>query len=200
MHRVCRLRALALLAAGLAAPGSACASGAGGSLAVFATVRAFIPAEVTLTQARAIVVGPLPGGGVHTGAAADTPCLPLGNLPAGRYRLRALEGRISTFTARPRFLFPDPDDGYRVPGERKLDGFQLYRVLVPERAEFEVDVKPGARAVLGHIEVVRKPRSTWGVAVQRVPPAPDQMCQDSGSSAAGSGATARVRSAPERGT
>lgn len=200
MARLSHAFALVLLAAGVGRSSSACADDAAGTLVVSATVRAFIPAEVALTQARAVMVGPLPGGEVHTGEVADAPCLPLGALAAGRYRLLALEGRVSTFTARTRFLFPDPDDGYRVPGERRLGGFQLYRVLVPESKDFEVDVQPDARAVLGHVEVVRKPHSTWGVAVQRVPPAPDQTCQDSGSSAAGSGATANVRPAPARGT
>lgn len=172
-----------------------------GSLVVAATVRAYIPAELKLAQARAVVVGPLPGGDVHSGEAASTPCLPVEDLPPGRYRLLALEGRVSTVTARPRFLYPDPDEGYRVPGERRLDGFQLYRVLVPKDPAFEVEVQPGDRALLGHIDVVRKPRSVWGVAVRRTAtPDPAQTCQASGNSAASSGATSTMRSAPERGT
>ena len=147
-----------------------------------------------------IVVGPLPRGRVLTGEFSATPCLPLGRVAPGRYRLRALEARISTFAALPRFLFPDPDDGYRIPGTRQLGAFTRYRVLVPATPAFEIEVLPGTPAVLGHVDVMRKPRATWGVAVRRVAGAPDQTCQDAGSSSAGSGATSTSKPAPPGGT
>lgn len=200
MRRTAAIASIAAIACLLAAL-PARATEATGELIVSATVRAFTPVQVVPSSARAIVAGPLPGGRIHAGTVGPLPCLTLGPLAPGRYRLHSLETRISTFTARLRFLLPEPDDGYRVPGERRLGGFQLYRVLVPRAAEFEVEVLPGQRSVLGHIDVTRRPRRTWGVQVLRVTPAnAAQTCQAAGSSAAGNGTTSMSRAVPSDGT
>lgn len=204
MRRTAAIASIAAIACLWAVPPAYATEAPGepaGELIVSATVRAFTPVQVVAISARAIVAGPLPRGRTHAGPVGPLPCLVLGALPPGRYRLHSLEARISTFTARLRFLLPDPDDGYRVPGERRLGGFQLYRVLVPRAAEFEVEVLPGQRSVLGHIDVTRRPRRTWGVQVLRVAPADAaQTCQAAGNSAAGIGTTSTSRAVPPGGT
>ena len=133
-----------------------------------ATLRAYTPAEVVIGKALAVLAGTTSGLGTHNSAYQCSDFIVMPGLAPGRYRLTSLDGRISSLTLSQRFLYPLPNDGYRIVNPHHWrEGSQLYRVEPRRAPELEVDVRAGAVSYLGALEVVRAQGSSQAVRVER---------------------------------
>jgi hypothetical protein len=143
-----------------------------GVVIVDAALRAYVPVQMTIDHGVAVLSGIGKGLGIHSSGYQCTQFMILADLPPGRYRLVALEGRISSITLTRRFLYPMPGDGYQIVNPHDWrEGPQLYRVQPRRRPELEVEVRAGEVSYLGRLEVVRSPPSIHAVDIERRPDA-----------------------------
>lgn len=85
-----------------------------GALVLRAELRAYTPLATPLGAARATLHGGDSFTGTVTSSAQCGELIVFPRLAPGRYRLAAVEGRVSAFTAQRGFLFEMPQDGYRI--------------------------------------------------------------------------------------
>ncbi|MDD3652215.1 hypothetical protein [Immundisolibacter sp.] len=138
-----------------------------GVVIVDALLRAYAPVEITLDYGVAVLRGIGKGLGVHSSAYSCTDFMVIAGLRPGRYRLSALEARISSVTLPQRFLYPMPNDGYQIVNPHDWrEGPQLYRVQPPRTPELQVEVSAGEVSYLG-VEVVHTRFSAHAVTVRR---------------------------------
>lgn len=143
-----------------------------GVVIVDAGLRAYVPVQMTIDHGVAVLSGIGKGLGVHSSGYQCTQFMILADLPPGRYRLVALEGRISSITLTRRFLYPMPGDGYQIVNPHDWrEGPQLYRVRPRRRPELEIEVRAGELSYLGRLEVVRSPPSIHAIDLERQPDA-----------------------------
>lgn len=143
-----------------------------GVVIVDATLRAYVPVEMTIERAIAVLNGMQQGLGSRSSRYQCTEFMVIPDLPAGRYRLSSLEGRVSSATLPQRFLYPMPGDGYHVVNPHDWrEGPQQYRVQPRRAPELEIEVKAGEVSYLGRVEVVRNRGSSHAVMVKLEPDA-----------------------------
>jgi hypothetical protein len=139
-----------------------------GVVIVDATLRAYVPAEMVIGQAVAVLSGIGGGLGIHNSAYQCSDFIVMPGLTPGRYRLVSIEGRVSSLTLSRRFLYPLPNDGYQIVNPHDWrEGPQLYRVQPRRAPELEVDVRAGAVSYFGALDVVRAQGSSQAVRVER---------------------------------
>lgn len=82
-------------------------------------------------------------------------------LPPGQYRIVSIEGSLNILTAPNRFLYPLPEDGYRV----IFTGGQtaIYRVPVPRKLSPIVEVTAGQTNFAGELRILPDPRRIWAI-------------------------------------
>ena len=115
-----------------------------GVVIVDARLRAFAPVEMEIERAIAVLNGTQKGLGSRSSRYECTEFIVIPDLPAGRYRLSSLEGRVSSATLPERFLYPMPGDGYQVVNPHDWrEGPQQYRVQPRRAPELEIEVTAG---------------------------------------------------------
>lgn len=143
-----------------------------GALVLRAELRAYTPLATPLGAARATLHGGDSFTGTVTSSAQCGELIVFPRLAPGRYRLAAVEGRVSAFTAQRGFLFEMPQDGYRIIAPRGAQGARvLYRVPLPREPAYRVQVAPGEVRHLGVLRLDPQPGRRFGVQ-PRLDPAP----------------------------
>lgn len=143
-----------------------------GVVIVDATLRAFVPVEMEIGRAIAVLNGMQKGLGSRSSRYQCTEFIVIPDLPAGRYRLSSLEGWVSSAILPVRFLYPMPGDGYQVVNPHDWrEGPQRYRVQPRRAPELEIEVTAGEVSYLGRVEVVRNRGSSHAVMVKLEPDA-----------------------------
>jgi hypothetical protein len=123
---------------------------------------------MTIDHGVAVLSGIGKGLGIHLSCYQRTDFMIVPDLAPARYRLASLEGRVTSLTLTPRFLYPMPGDGYRIVNPHDWrEGPQLYRVQPRRTPELEIEVRAGEVSYLGRLEVVRSPPSMYGVGIER---------------------------------